>query len=323
MSATYAAWQVESVGTPWSLVLREQASVPPADREVVVETAFSALNFADGLMLEGKYQVRPPLPFVPGHEFSGTVVESACDRLPIGTRVAAQVPYGALAARVRLPCERCVVVPPRLGLDVAAAVLISYTTAYMAIHRKARVQAGDTVLIHAAAGALGTAAAQLARAAGARVLGIVSSEAKKAVALAAGCDEVFLSGTDWVEAVRGTLGPRGLQAVLDSVGGETTSRSLKLLGWGGALLVVGFSSGEIASVQVNRLLLKAQDVMGVYWSFDESPQQTMQMQQNLLAMVASGQLAPVIDSVWPAAHLEPALRKVMTRVATGKVLLQW
>lgn len=323
MSPTYTAWQVDSVGTPWSLALCEQTSGPPAAGEVVVETAFSALNFADGLMLEGKYQVRPPLPFVPGHEFSGTVVKSACDQLPVGTRVAAQVPYGAFAAQVRLPGERCVVVPPGLGLDVAASVLISYTTAYMAIHRKARVQPGDTVLIHAAGGALGTAAAQLAKVAGARVLGIVSSEAKKAVALAAGCDEVFLSGTDWAADVRQAAGTRGVQAVLDSVGGETTMRSLKLLGWGGVLLVVGFSSGEIASIPVNRLLLKAQDVMGVYWSFDETPQQTRQMQQDLLAMAANGQLAPVIDSVWVATELEAALRSLMARTTSGKVVLHW
>lgn len=319
----HAAWLVESVGTPWSLALREQDSVPPADGEVIVETAFSALNFADGLMLEGKYQVRPSLPFVPGHEFAGTVVHSACDRLPVGTRVAAQVPHGALTARVRLAGERCVVVPPGLGLEAAAAVLVSYTTAYLALHLKARVQAGDTVLIHAAAGALGTAAAQLARAAGARVLGVVSSEAKKAVALTSGCDEVFLSRADWVSDVRNAVGARGLKAVLDSVGGETTTRSLKLLGWGGALLIVGFSSGEIASIPVNRLLLRAQDIMGVYWSFEENPQQTLQMQQDVLAMVASGELAPVIDSVWPAAELEPALHKLMVGATRGKVLLSW
>jgi len=323
MSASYAAWLVESVGAPWSLALREQASGPPAAGEVVVETAYSALNFADGLMLEGKYQVRPPLPFVPGHEFAGTVVESAYERLPVGTQVAAQVPHGAFGARVRLAGDRCVVVPRGLGLDLAAAVLVSYTTAYLAIHRKARVQPGDMVLIHAAAGALGTAAAQLSKAAGAHVLGVVSSEAKKAVARTAGCDEVFLSDADWAAAVRGTVGLRGLDAVLDSVGGETTSRSLKLLGWGGALLVVGFSSGEIASIPVNRLLLKAQDIMGVYWSFEENPLQTLKMQQDMLAMVARGQLAPVIDSVWPAAQLEPALRNVMARVTSGKVLLQW
>lgn len=323
MSAPYAAWQVESVGTPWALELREQAAVAPAPGEVVVETAYSALNFADGLMLEGKYQVRPPLPFVPGHEFAGTVVESACERLPVGTQVAAQVPYGAFGARVRLAGDRCVSVPAGLRLDQAAAVLVSYTTAYLAIHRKARVHSGQTVLIHAAAGALGTAATQLAKAAGARVFGVVGSEAKKAVALAAGCEEVFLSDTDWDSAVRGIVGARGLDAVLDSVGGDTTTRSLKLLGWGGALLVVGFSSGEIASIPVNRLLLKAQDVMGVYWSFDENPVQTVAMQQEMLAMVASGQLAPVIDSVWPASQAEPALRHVMARVSTGKVLLKW
>lgn len=323
MSASHLAWQVESVGTPWSLALREQATVPPAAGEVVVETAFSALNFADGLMLEGKYQVRPPLPFVPGHEFSGTVVQSACARLPVGSKVAAQVPHGAFAASVRLAGERCVAVPPGLGLDLAAAVLISYTTAFVAINRKARIQPGDTVLIHAAAGALGTAAAQLARAAGARVLGVVSSEMKKTAALAAGCHEVFLSDTDWVADVRETVGASGVNAVLDSVGGETTTRSLKLLGWGGKLLVVGFSSGDIASIPVNRLLLKAQDIMGVYWSFDENPAQTLQIQQDVLAMVAGGHVTSVIDSVWPAAQLEPALLGVMAGRTKGKVLLRW
>jgi NADPH2:quinone reductase len=323
LSASHSAWQVEAVGAPWSLALREQETVPPAEGEVVVETAFSALNFADGLMLEGKYQVRPPLPFVPGHEFSGTVVQSASERLPVGSKVAAQVPHGAFAGRVRLASERCVVVPPGLGLDLAAAALISYTTAFVAINRKARIQPGETVLIHAAAGALGTAAAQLARAAGARVLGVVSSEAKRTAALAAGCHQVFLSDADWVAAVREIVGPSGVNAVLDSVGGETTTRSLKLLGWGGKLLVVGFSSGDIASIPVNRLLLKAQDIMGIYWSYDEDPGQTHQIQQDVLAMVADGQVAPVIDSVWPAAQLEPALLGVMAGRTKGKVLLRW
>lgn len=323
MMPAHAAWQVERIGAPWALALRELPWEAPGAGEVVVQTAYSALNFADGLMLEGKYQVRPPMPFVPGHEFAGTVVESADDRLAVGTRVAAQVPNGAFSAHVRLAASRCMVVPEGIGLDRAAAVLVSYTTAYLAIERKARVQPGQTVLIHSAAGALGTAAVQLCKAAGARVLGVVGSEPKVAVARAAGCDEVFLSGSDWLAAVRGAVGERGLNAVLDSVGGDVTQKSLKLLGWGGVLLVVGFSSGEIASIPVNRLLLKAQDIMGIYWSFDENPQQTMEMQQGVLALVASGRLDPVIDSVWPVGELEPALRKVMAGESRGKVLLRW
>ena len=292
--------------------------------QVLVKVAFSALNFADGLMLEGKYQVRPELPFVPGHEFSGIVIESvAADSLPIGSRVVAQVPHGGLGGCISIDIARCVRVPNSLTLDVAAATLISYTTAYVAVHIKANIQPHQTMLVHAAAGALGSAVVQLAKAAGARVIGVVGSEGKRAAAYEAGCNHVLLASDDWASEVKMIAGADGIQIALDSVGGETTMKSLKLLSWGGTLLIAGFSSGEISSIHVNRLLLKAQSVMGVYWSYETNPTETIDLQTRVLDLVAAGKVRPAIDSIFPAAELKSALEKVMKSQSRGKVLVQW
>lgn len=320
----YLTWEVESVGTPWSLQSRSKKWPTCKPGQVLVETAFSALNFADGLMLEGKYQVRPSLPFVPGHEFAGTVIESAdTAALPVGSRVAAQVPYGALGGCVTIDIARCALVPDALTLDLAAASLVSYTTAYVAIHGKANIQPGQTLLVHAAAGGLGAAVVQLAKVAGARVIGVVGSEVKRAAALEAGCDHVLLSSEDWPAAVQTITGGGGIHAALDSVGGDATLKSLKLLAWGGTLLIVGFSSGDITSIPVNRLLLKAQNVMGVYWSYEINPVETMDLQARVLELVAAGKVKPAVDSVFPAAQLEAALEIVMKGRSRGKVLVQW
>lgn len=320
----YLAWEVESVGTPWSLQFHSKKRPRCKPGQVLVKTAFSALNFADGLMLEGKYQIRPLLPFVPGHEFAGTVVESSdTEALPVGSRVAAQVPHGGLGGCVAIDMARCARVPDVLTLDVAAATLISYTTAYVAVHSKANIQPGQILLVHAAAGALGTAVVQLAKAAGASVIGLVGSEGKRTAALEAGCDHVLLSGEDWPAAVQAIAGAGGINAALDSVGGDATLKSLKLLAWGGKLLIAGFSSGDITSIPVNRLLLKAQNVMGVYWSYETNPAETMDLQARVLELVAAGKVRPAVDSVFPAAQLEAALEKVMTGRSRGKVLVQW
>ncbi len=293
MSQSFNAWEVETVGAPWSLKFRNKDALICGSGQCIVKTAYSALNFADGLMLEGKYQVRPPLPFVPGHEFSGIVLESSDNAaLPPGTRVAAQVSHGGLGAHVCIDIARCVRVPDSAALDLAAATLISYTTAYVAMHEKARVQPGQTVLVHAAAGALGTAAVQLAKAAGARVIGVVGSDAKRSTAQEAGCDHVLLSSEDWAAQVLAIAGRDGVHAALDSVGGDITQKNLRLLAWGGSLLVVGFSSGDIASIPVNRLLLKAQNVMGVYWSYEVNPEATTALQGRVLGLLAAGQGRP-------------------------------
>ena len=324
MAGDYLSWEVESVGSPW--ILRSRFMKRPICKpgQVLVKSVFSALNFADGLMLEGKYQVRPELPFVPGHEFSGVVIESSdAGFLPIGSRVVAQVPYGGLGGIVAIDIARCVRVPNSLTLDVAAAALISYTTAYVALHIKANIQPGQTLLVLAAAGALGSAVVQLAKVAGARVIGVVGSIGKRAAAYEAGCNHVLLSSDDWASEVKMIAGADGVQTALDSVGGEATMKSLKLLSWGGTLLIAGFSSGEISSIHVNRLLLKAQSVMGVYWSYETNPTQTIDLQTRVLDLVAAGKVRPAIDSIFPAAELESALEKVMKSQSRGKVLVQW
>lgn len=325
---TMRAWVVKQYGKPEDLVL-DRIPVPslreggPEPLDTLVKVEAAALNFADEIAIAGRYQDRIEPPFVPGNEFAGTVVQTGGNsRFQIGDRVACQVRSGAFAEYCAAPSRRLMAIGD-LPAPVAAALPISYTTAYIALFQKANLTAGKTVLIHAAAGGLGVAATQLARSVGARIIATAGSEEKRRIARENGAEHVIdYRQPNWQDEVK-ALAPQGVDIVLDPVGGQTSERSLRLLGWQGQLLVCGFASGEISALKANYMLVKSASVHGVYWSFDRNPEEIAAIQQDLVGLCAQGRISPLIQHVRPMGELIEAITDLGTRNTVGKVVLSW
>ena len=291
---------------------------------VLIDVHAAGVSFVDLLLTRGEYQVKPELPFVPGLEVSGVVAESTGGEGPApGTRVAAVVAFGGFAERAAAPAELVFPIPDELAFDAAAALLINYQTAHLALVRRGRMAPGETVLVHGAAGGVGTASVQLAKALGARVLGVAGGARKLDAVRAAGADEALDAGDDWVEAVRQLTGGRGADIVVDPVGGDRFDQSLRCMAPEGRLLVVGFASGRIPQLGVNRLLLRHLDIVGVNFGgllpFDQ--QFARRAAQELFALVREGRLAPLVGSRHPLADGAQALRELEARESVGKPVL--
>lgn len=316
------AWVVERWGSLDDLTLLEVPQPEATPGSVLVKVSKAGLNFADGIAVRGRYQVKIEPPFILGSEFAGTVVEGGSDYgFEPGDRVMAQVPCGAFA-------EFCVTEPRRLvrlgpGLDFAAAVAlpISYTTAFVGLVVKGELKAGQWVLIHAAAGGLGYAATQVAKWRGARVIATAGSAEKCALVAANGADHVInYRDGDWQEQVA-ALALEGIDLVLDPIGGETSLKSLRLLTWGGRLLLAGFAGGAPASIPANHLLVKARSAIGVYWSFEREEAAIASIQNQLVELASTGVLRPYIGSLIGMEELKPGLIALESGNTTGKVVL--
>ena len=298
---------------------------PESDGQVLIDVVAAGVSFPDLLLTQGRYQVKPELPFVPGVEAAGVVRHAPPGAgVQAGDRVMALTWFGAFAERVAAAPEQVFRMPQRWSFDQAAGVLMNYHTAHFALHRRGRLKPRETVLVHGAAGGVGTASIQVARGADARVLAVVSDERKAEVARKAGAHEVVLSTGNWVEAVRTATGGRGVDVVVDPVGGDVFDRSLKVLAPEGRLLVVGFTSGRIPEVAVNRLLLKNVDVVGVAWGafVMMEPQLTQEIAKGLAELADKGFVEPLVGSVFPLARAAEALRALQERRAVGKLVLQ-
>jgi NADPH2:quinone reductase len=261
---------------------------------------------------------------VPGLEVAGVVADSAGDEGPApGTRVAAIVAFGGFAEHAVAPAELVFPIPDELDFDAAAALLINYQTAHLALVRRGRMALGETVLVHGAAGGVGSASVQLAKALGARVLGVAGGARKLEAVRAAGADDALDAGDDWVEAVRQLTAGRGANIVVDPVGGDRFDQSLRCMAPEGRLLVVGFASGRIPQLSVNRLLLRHLDVVGVNFGgllpFDQ--QFARHAAQELFALVREGRLAPLVGSRHALADGAQALRELDARESVGKPVL--
>jgi NADPH2:quinone reductase len=299
---------------------------PPiaATGTVVIDVHAAGVSFVDLLLTRGEYQLKPELPFVPGLEVAGVVsAGDGGEGLAPGTRVAAIVAFGGFAELAAAPAELVFPIPDELDFDSAAALLINYQTAHLALVRRGRMASGETILVHGAAGGVGTASVQLAKALGARVLGVAGGARKLEAVRAAGADEALDADDDWVEAVRQLTGGRGADIVVDPVGGERFDHSLRCMAPEGRLLVVGFASGTIPQLAVNRLLLRSLDVVGVNFGgllpFDQ--RFARHAAQELLALVRDGRLAPLVGSRHPLAEGAQALRELEARESVGKPVL--
>ena len=304
-------------------VLWTEVAEPAADGGVVIDVVAAGVSFADLLQTRGAYQMKVPVPYTPGMDAAGTV-RSARPGLGLaaGQRVAVLLSHGCWQEVVSAPAERVLPVPEDMGFEAAAAVPLNYLTGLFALIRRARAQAGETLLVHGAAGGVGTAAIQLGGALGLRTVAVVGDEAKREFALRCGAHHAVLS-RDWLAAVRDLLGERAVDIVVDPVGSDRMTDSLRSLAPEGRLLVLGFAGGEIPVVKVNRLLLGNTGVLGVASRefFEQRPALVTELWEQLMELWRTGALADPPVEAYPFADARGALHAIAGRRALGKVVL--
>jgi NADPH2:quinone reductase len=317
---------VEQWGEPKDMVLRELPDPRPGNRQVAIDVRAIGCNFFDILIARGKYQVKPALPFSPGGEVAGVVREigEGVSGLAPGDRVFAMLGYGGFADVCLAPAAGTVKMPDAMSFEHGAAFGVVYQTSYFGLVYRAALQPGETLLVHAAAGGVGLAALQIGKALGARVLATAGSPAKLAVALEHGADAAFdYSTPDWVEQVKAATGGRGADVIYDPVGGDLADLSLKCIAFGGRFLVIGFASGSIPSVQLNRVLLKNIALVGLHWGAyrQHEPERIPQAMRELFALYERGLVTPLVSSQYPLTRAAEALDEIGSRRSVGKVLL--
>jgi len=315
------AWRSTSAAGLGDLALAEVPSPGAGAGEVVVRVVAGALNFSDLLMLRGAYQVRPPLPFVLGQEIAGTVSANSA-RFRQGDRVAGKVLWGGFAEQVAAREDMLIRLPQDVPFAEGASLPVIWPTAWIALHDRARILKAETVLVHAAAGGVGAAAVQLARAAGARVFATAGGADKLALCRELGAEEVFdYRAGPWLEPLLARNGGRGVDVVFDPVGGEITDLSVKALARNGRLLIVGFASGAIPALKANRLLLKNASALGVHWSHDTDAALVGRALEGVLALRSAGKIRLLVGQRYPFADLPLALADLEARRTTGKSVI--
>ena len=294
--------------------------------ELAVDVHAAGCNFMDILLVQGRYQRKPPFPFVPGVELAGVVREvgeGVTSHAP-GDRVLAHVQSGAYAERAVFSARRAFHMPDGMSFEEGAAIPITYPTSYAALVYRADLQAGETLLVHAAAGGVGLAAVQIGRALGARVIATAGGAEKCEIARRHGAElAIDYRDRDFVDAVMEATDGRGADVIYDSVGGDTTDRSLKCIAWNGRLLVVGFAGGQIPEIRANRIMLKNIAVSGVHWGAyaKNEPDRVQDCFRALFQLHARGQIAPLIYGRYELEDLPAALEALGGRKTHGKVII--
>jgi NADPH2:quinone reductase len=317
------AQRIEALDGPGSLRAAD-VPAPQSGGQLLIDVVAAGVSFPDVLMSRGLYQMKPPLPFIPGVEVAGTVREAPPDSgYAAGDRVMAVTMLGGFAEIVAAPAGLASPLPQQFSFEQGAGFILNYHTAHFALARRAAVQAGETVVVHGAAGGVGTAAVQVARCLGADVVAVTSSAAKADVARSAGAGRVVDSGGDWPGELRSLNGGRGADVIVDPVGGDRFDESLRCLAPGGRLAVVGFTEGRIPSVAANRLLLRNISVVGVAWGawLGGDPGLFATTVAALQPMIESGGVAPLVGATFPLNDAVAALRLIDERRATGKVVV--
>ena len=317
---------VDELGTPDELVVREVASPEMGPSDVRISVRAAGCNFSDILMMKGEYQVKPPLPFIPGGEVGGVVIETgeAVVGLAPGDRVLSRCALGGYAEEVVAPAATTLRLPEALSFAAGAALSTVYPTSYAALVWRAPVIEGETLLVHAAAGGVGLSAVQIGKARGARVIATAGGAEKLELARRAGADVLIdYRKEDFVGRVMDETAGRGADVIYDSVGGDTTDRSLKCIAWNGRLLVIGFASGDIPDVKLNRVLLKNISVVGLHWSAypDREPEAIDACFEGLFAMAERGEIDPFVSAEYALEEAGVALAALASRKTVGKVVL--
>ena len=320
------AWMCDNASGVDDLRWVEQPTPQPGAGDVLVRIEAASLNFPDLLIVQGKYQLKPPLPFIPGAEFAGTVqaIGEGVSRMQIGQRVACLSSVGAFATHAVVNAMLCVPLPPGFPAVDAAAFIMTYATSHHALIDRAQLKPGETVLVLGAAGGVGSAAIQIAKAAGARVIAAASSDAKCAFCLSAGADATIDTSTQNLrEAIKSITSGTGPDVICDPVGGEQTEAAFRSIAWRGRHLVVGFASGPIPALPLNLMLLKGASVVGVFWGdfAKREPKAAAAMMLELMIWYGEGKIKPLIDATLPMTELKAAFARMAARDVRGKLVL--
>ncbi len=316
----------EAYGPPETLALREVPLPLPGPGEIRLRVVVAGVNFPDTLIIQNKYQIRPPLPFSPGGEAAGFVdaIGDGVTGVAIGDRVAAMTFSGAFAEQVIVKADRLVPLPDAISFGIGAALTMAYGTSHHALKQRAALRPGETVLVLGAGGGVGLAAVEVAKAMGARVIAAASSAEKLAVARDHGADLlVDYSGGDLRAALKAVAGDTPIDVIYDPVGGALAEPAFRSIGRNGRYLVVGFAAGEVPSIALNLPLLKAASIVGVFWgafTVDDRAEHLRNMAE-LYAWVADGTLRPLITRTYTLEEGADAIRWLMDRKATGKVIV--
>ena len=316
----------KAFGPAETLVLEDIASPEPKKNEVLLQVHAAGVNFPDTLIIEGKYQFKPPFPFSPGGESAGVVgaVGEKVSHVKPGDRVMALTGWGSFAEEVAVPGYNVMPIPDGMDFPSAAAFGMTYGTSMHALKQRANLQPGETLLVLGASGGVGLAAVEIGKAMGAKVIAAASSDAKLEVAKAAGADVLInYSEGSLKDKLKEITGGQGVDVIYDPVGGDLFEEAFRSIAWNGRMLVVGFASGTIPSLPANLTLLKGASLVGVFWgSFAQrQPQDNAANFQQLFAWFAEGRIKPLVSQTYPLDKAADAINHLGQRKAVGKVVV--
>jgi NADPH2:quinone reductase len=321
------AWLCEQTSGVQDLVWKQVPTPQPNPDEVLIEIEAASLNFPDLLIVQNKYQLKPPLPFVPGSEYSGIITQigSNVQHLQVGMRVACLTGTGGFATHTTAPAKLCLPLDPKFTPEQGASFIMTYATSHHALIDRGALQPTDTVLILGAAGGVGSAAIQIAKAVGARVIAAASSAEKCAVCKALGADDTIdYSQPNFREQIKALTAGLGPNVIYDPVGGELAEPAFRSIAWRGRYLVVGFAAGSIPNLPLNLTLLKGASIVGVFWGdfsrreYDKNRAMLAELSQ----WFVQGKITPLIHSVFDMSELKDAYAKMSSRGVLGKLVLK-
>lgn len=317
----------KSWGLPETLVVEELPDVTPGPGQVAIDVHAAGVNFPDVLIIQGKYQFKPELPFTPGSELAGVVraIGEGVTQYKAGDKVLAFVNQGAFAQQIAVPAQMAMPMPPGLDFDTAAAVTLTYGTSHHAVVDRAQLKAGETMLVLGAAGGVGLAAIEIGKALGARVIAAASTDEKLAVCKEHGADALINYSTqDLREAVKAATDGKGPDVIYDPVGGIYAEPAFRSIAWRGRYLVIGFANGEIPKLPLNLPLLKGASIVGVFWGefAKREPKANLAAMHELMGWMAEGKIKPHISGRYALAETAQALNDMAARKVTGKVVIQ-
>ncbi|MBM7631349.1 NADPH:quinone oxidoreductase family protein [Geomicrobium sediminis] len=321
-------WIVETLADPTeALVLKEDEKPLRTKGQLLIDTKAAALNFFDILLCQGKYQEKPPLPFTPGAEISGTIVEADEDsKWNVGQKVLARpkLPNGGLAEFVVVGEDEVFAVPEAMSYEEASALFITYQTSYYALHHRAKLQPGEVLLVHAGAGGVGSAAIQLGKSQGATVIATAGGEEKVNQCLEQGADyAIDYKEEDFVQRVKDLTNGKGADVIYDPVGGHVFDRSRKCIAFDGRILIVGFAGGTIPEAPMNHALVKNYSLVGVHWGYYARlyPEGVHDIHEELCRLYEKGDIKPLLYNVFPFDEVPSALTALGNRSTYGKLVI--
>jgi NADPH2:quinone reductase len=316
----------QTYGPPENLVVADVEPLKPGKGQVVLSVKACGVNFPDVLIIQGKYQFKPALPFSPGSEVSGSVkaVGEGVEGVNVGDHVIAFTGWGGFAEEVAVEARKLIPIPDSIDFSTAAAFTLVYGTAYYALKDRAQLRSGETLLVLGASGGVGLAAVEIGKVMGARVIAAASSDEKLAVCKQHGADALINYSTeDLRERIKALTGGNGVDVIFDPVGSNFSEPALRSIAWNGRFLVIGFAGGDIPRIPLNLALLKSCSIVGVFWgAFTErEPERNQENLQELLKWLTEGKLKPHISATYPLERAAEALNAMMNRTVKGKVVL--